>query len=343
MTANVEAMVREGIRAYRAGKKAEARALLEKAVEADSYHEQAWLWLSAVVESPEEQRTCLNNVLIINPDNENAKQGLAMLESPEAASQAATASAPDQEDDPFADLDFSSATAFDTSLPAQSSSPFGDTLDEGAASSAAESTGNEDFKAPPTATSSASSTYNPADEPTADVYDDWVSDLGLGNSSADSDSSAIPNTIPASSFDREGLLDNDSFDDSLLEDEDESSVSGPFSAPTTNALDETSPPPAQPTSSSLTSPGYESPADDGLLDEIDTLSLSGGDLIVEDYDEMEIDVDPAEYFQYLPDNIKATRLPGTTESYPPLVLVGLIVLVILNMGAIGLLLSKIAG
>jgi hypothetical protein len=59
MPANVDGMVREGISAYRAGRKDEARALLLRAVEIDQYNEQAWLWLSAVVESVEEQHTCL--------------------------------------------------------------------------------------------------------------------------------------------------------------------------------------------------------------------------------------------------------------------------------------------
>jgi hypothetical protein len=44
-------------------------------LEIDQYNEQAWLWLSAVVETPEEQRTCLDNVLTINPNSERAKTG----------------------------------------------------------------------------------------------------------------------------------------------------------------------------------------------------------------------------------------------------------------------------
>jgi hypothetical protein len=79
MTANVDAMVRAGVEAYRAGKRAEARTLLERAIELDNYNEMAWMWLSAVVESPEEQLTCLENVVVINPDNERAKQGLRSL------------------------------------------------------------------------------------------------------------------------------------------------------------------------------------------------------------------------------------------------------------------------
>jgi hypothetical protein len=79
MTANVDAMVRAGVEAYRAGKRAEARTLLERALELDNYNELAWMWLSAVVDTPEEQRTCLENVVVINPENERAKQGLRSL------------------------------------------------------------------------------------------------------------------------------------------------------------------------------------------------------------------------------------------------------------------------
>lgn len=79
MTANVDAMVRAGVEAYRAGNKAEARTLLERAIELDQYNETAWLWLSAVVDTQEEQRTCLENVIIINPDNDRARQGLKSL------------------------------------------------------------------------------------------------------------------------------------------------------------------------------------------------------------------------------------------------------------------------
>ena len=75
----LEAMVREGINAYKSGRKDEARALLLKATELDQYNEQAWLWLSGLMDTPADQRTCLENVLAINPDNERAKQGLSYL------------------------------------------------------------------------------------------------------------------------------------------------------------------------------------------------------------------------------------------------------------------------
>ncbi|MGJ3239984.1 MAG: tetratricopeptide repeat protein [Anaerolineae bacterium] len=79
MSTNANAMVRAGVDAYRAGNKAEARQLLERAIEVDSYNESAWLWLSAVVDTQEEQQTCLENVLIINPQSDRARQGLKSL------------------------------------------------------------------------------------------------------------------------------------------------------------------------------------------------------------------------------------------------------------------------
>ncbi len=79
MSANVDAMVKEAIRAYRAGRTDEAHTLLMKAVDIDENHEQAWMWLSAVVESVDERILCLENVLLLNPDNINAKRGLDRL------------------------------------------------------------------------------------------------------------------------------------------------------------------------------------------------------------------------------------------------------------------------
>src|SRR6185295_16929048 len=106
MPANVDGMVREGISAYRAGRKDEARALLMRAVEIDQYNEQAWLWLSAVVESVDEQRTCLENVITINPNNERAKQGLSVLEQKTGTSSKSTSS---QADDLLANASFTPA------------------------------------------------------------------------------------------------------------------------------------------------------------------------------------------------------------------------------------------
>jgi tetratricopeptide (TPR) repeat protein len=79
MAENADAIVQAGIRAYKAGNKDEARALLLKATDIDQYNEDAWLWLSGLLDSPEEQRQCLENVLVINPANERARKGLDHL------------------------------------------------------------------------------------------------------------------------------------------------------------------------------------------------------------------------------------------------------------------------
>jgi tetratricopeptide (TPR) repeat protein len=74
-------LLQQGIAAARAGKREEARGLLMQVVEADERNEQAWLWLAGVVEDPADMRTCLQNVLNLNPASQQARQGLAWIES----------------------------------------------------------------------------------------------------------------------------------------------------------------------------------------------------------------------------------------------------------------------
>ncbi len=76
----MEHLLQQGIEAARAGRREEARDLLMKVVEADERNEQAWLWLAGLVEDPDDMRTCLENVLELNPDNAKARQGLAWIE-----------------------------------------------------------------------------------------------------------------------------------------------------------------------------------------------------------------------------------------------------------------------
>ena len=68
-----------GIKALKAGEREQARALLMQVIERDEQNEQAWLWLSGAVTSKEERRTCLENVLSINPKNQLARKGLLKL------------------------------------------------------------------------------------------------------------------------------------------------------------------------------------------------------------------------------------------------------------------------
>src|SRR6266487_320525 len=92
-----EILLQQGIAAARAGQREEARALLMRVVEADERSEQGWLWLAGVMDDPEDMRTCLENVLDLNPGNVKAQQGLAWIESrygPRATPGAAPATGP---------------------------------------------------------------------------------------------------------------------------------------------------------------------------------------------------------------------------------------------------------
>jgi hypothetical protein len=91
---DVTATLKQAVVAAKAGRKAEARRLLETVLDADERNEQAWLWLSDVVESDEERIICLENVLTINPDNEMARKGLSALGAGVASSPQSPTSAP---------------------------------------------------------------------------------------------------------------------------------------------------------------------------------------------------------------------------------------------------------
>lgn len=76
----IENLIRDGIAKARAGDKVTARTLLQKAVELDEYNERAWFWLASVVETDDERRTCLHNVVLINPNNTRAQEMLDRMD-----------------------------------------------------------------------------------------------------------------------------------------------------------------------------------------------------------------------------------------------------------------------
>ena len=78
---DISRLLKEGIQALKAGQRERAKALLMQVIEADEENERAWLWLSGAVETDEERRICLENVLTLNPDNELAQKGLARFRS----------------------------------------------------------------------------------------------------------------------------------------------------------------------------------------------------------------------------------------------------------------------
>ncbi len=338
MPANVDGMVREGISAYRAGNKEEARTLLLRAVEIDQYNEQAWLWLSAVVETPEEQRTCLENVLTINPNSDRAKQGIDMLDQKFGSSPKVS---PTQAEDVMAGTSFTP--------PPVAAPPARPATDDELPSSI------EWGEAPVTASSSASSNYK-VNEPSDKEYDDWVSKLNIGGNAPDIKPGLLDDANRLMSI-TDDDDDDERFDVSAVDD---LFSSGPFSQdlstqqlPTAEPVkpqsplrqqSPLSPQPKSQTSSpvapvtpskSATKQSAKSAVDKtfDLFKEEDTVRRGGA--LVEDFDDAEMQKsDAEEYFQFIPREITATRLPGTSERYPVLALVGLLVMIVVNIGAV---------
>ena len=92
---DIETTLHQAMLAAKVGRREEARQLLEAVIDADERNEQAWLWMSGVVETEEERFICLENVLIINPDSEIARKGLAALGAVPVADQPASRDALD--------------------------------------------------------------------------------------------------------------------------------------------------------------------------------------------------------------------------------------------------------
>ncbi|NDJ54092.1 MAG: hypothetical protein GYB68_13545, partial [Chloroflexi bacterium] len=103
----VERLFNEGKAAVKAGDKDAARSVLLQVIELDEHHENAWLWLSAVVDG-EDRIIALENVLAINPHNDRARTGLRKLGIEPPAP-------PDLAEEP--DFDFFSETATEAQAP----------------------------------------------------------------------------------------------------------------------------------------------------------------------------------------------------------------------------------
>ncbi len=74
-----EVMLQEAIKAAREGDKTRARDLLTRLLRIDKDNPEHWLWMSAVVETRQEQIFCLKNLLRLDPDNRIARRGLIMM------------------------------------------------------------------------------------------------------------------------------------------------------------------------------------------------------------------------------------------------------------------------
>lgn len=80
----------QGIQAAKAGQFERARFLLLDVVEQDQAHETAWYWLYKVSERQDDKRVCLENLVLLNPNNQWAKRALLdhLIAHPSVASPA---------------------------------------------------------------------------------------------------------------------------------------------------------------------------------------------------------------------------------------------------------------
>lgn len=76
---NVDSILQLGITAAKAGDKITARNMLRKVTEQDQYNEEGWYWLAQVVDSVDEKKVALGNVVVINPNNKKAQAQLDAL------------------------------------------------------------------------------------------------------------------------------------------------------------------------------------------------------------------------------------------------------------------------
>ena len=77
MTEN--AMLKEAIAAIHGGQRNRARDLLTRLLRADQNNPEYWLWMSAVVDTAQEQIFCLQSVVRLDPENSAARNGLTFL------------------------------------------------------------------------------------------------------------------------------------------------------------------------------------------------------------------------------------------------------------------------
>lgn len=206
-------LVEKAITAYKAKQKSQARELLMEAVDLDDKHEQAWLWLSAVVDSLEDQQVCLENVLTINPMNDRARKGLEELckkqgkpmppqfanpgAAPRPPSSSPLGSGWDSTDDSWGAVNSASGGASNRSNPFAGTgfdtNPWGSDANDalyGGASPDAPATSVEWNKG---GDKSAYGSGRQVAQPSSDEYDQWLASLNLGQGAA---APGTPTTTP---------------------------------------------------------------------------------------------------------------------------------------------------
>jgi hypothetical protein len=78
----MDELLQQGVTALQAGKREEARQLLVAAVKQNKNDERAWGWLYQVANNDAERKTCLQQILRINPQNTQVKALLDQMTAP---------------------------------------------------------------------------------------------------------------------------------------------------------------------------------------------------------------------------------------------------------------------
>lgn len=92
---DVDNLLRTGITAVKSKQYEQARELLMQVVELDKKNVLGWLWLSSVVEHPADKEACLENVLLLDPNNQIAHRGLRFIQKQKNAAKNQVALPPD--------------------------------------------------------------------------------------------------------------------------------------------------------------------------------------------------------------------------------------------------------
>lgn len=340
MSANVDGMIRAAVDAFKRGNRTEARTLLEKATELDQMNEQAWLWLGAVVQDPVEQQTCLENVLVINPNNERAKQGLKSLGVDVDRLQQQQAKTRVDDDElpmaaPFTDVTFTDDDDFSflDDEPSQPATP----------------PPSQEVTIP---TSSASATFD--DSMTSNDYDSWMDNLNLPGTQQEEqftennmfgfdDTTDFDSTTgfeevsqePTSFYgsDDYGTMFGDADDDIAADnalDDDPTYGFADYASADVNEFNE------------VLGQGYDDD-DDGLFDPYgDDDPITGADDSYDDYvDAGGAQADFDDIFRMIPVSVKPTSIPGKQAGRSPVKLLLTVLLVIGNLAAVGVLVMQL--
>lgn len=84
---NREELLRMAIRAAEAGNKTAARVMFRKVLSEDKRNERAMMWLAKLAETPTERAQWLNRVLMVNPNNQMARDALHKMKYKRSASE----------------------------------------------------------------------------------------------------------------------------------------------------------------------------------------------------------------------------------------------------------------